>query len=63
MCAGTAFNASCSDSRSSPQVPITITATIARLTAGSSQYQPVYSITTPATATPRETAASAIMCK
>src|SRR3954470_15134685 len=63
MLAGTAFNASCNDSCNNPQDATTITTTITKLNAGSSQYQPVKIIATPAITTPNDTAASAAMCK
>ncbi len=52
-----------SDSRSRPQVPQTMTALTARLTAGSSHAHPVSRMTSPATTTPAETSASDAWCR
>ena len=63
MPAGTASSARSRESRSNPQVPTAITATMTRLISGSSHSQPVAIIASAATTTASDTAASAAMCR
>ena len=51
------------ESFSKPQVDHRITATMTRLTIGSTRDQPVSMISPPAATTPSDTPASAIMCR
>jgi hypothetical protein len=61
--AGAASSARSAASRKRPHVPQTMTATMARLTTGSSHVQPVRRITPAATMTPTEMPASPAMCR
>jgi hypothetical protein len=63
MPAGTASIARSTDSRSSPQVLIRITAAMPRPSTGSIQAQPVALISSAPATTPAETPASASMCR
>ncbi|MNY64093.1 hypothetical protein D3C86_2011450 [compost metagenome] len=60
---GAASKARLTESFNRLQVPIMMTTTMPRLTRASITAQPVSRMTAPATTTPSDTAASAIMCR